>query len=176
MSGYWAIYQQWCLTDMPNCSRAIRMTSLVLSVLLTASVLAWRDKRNFLHLQNLWLVAMLVIKTGKFISWKKRQRKEENLTYAQFPISFANIFRGIVLGSSFSFPSIIRLRDGNLERKRTRIGHHENKKRLEAQMVIPAMFYGELMHAHSCTDKKIWGAESDCLSCNLRTPPETFSK
>ncbi len=29
------------LTDMPNCSRAMRMTSVVLSVLLTASVLAW---------------------------------------------------------------------------------------------------------------------------------------
>lgn len=129
MSGCWAKYQQWCLTDIPNCNRAIRMTSLVLSVLLTASVLAWRDKRNFLHLQNLWLVAMLVIKTGKYVSWKKqRQRKEENLTYAQFPISFANIFRGIVLGSSFSFPSINRLRDGNSGGERTRIGHHENKK------------------------------------------------
>lgn len=29
------------LTEMPNCSRAMRMTSVVLSVLLTASVLAW---------------------------------------------------------------------------------------------------------------------------------------
>lgn len=38
-----------------------------------------------------------------------KQGEEEMLTYAQFPISFANIFSGMVLGSSFSFPSVIRL-------------------------------------------------------------------
>lgn len=47
------------------------------------------------------------------------QRKEGDLTYAQFPISFANIFRGIVLGSSFSFPSSIRLHVGKNKAKRS---------------------------------------------------------
>lgn len=34
----------WLLTDIPNCSRAMRITSSVLSALLTASVLACREK------------------------------------------------------------------------------------------------------------------------------------
>lgn len=34
---------------------------------------------------------------------------EEELTYAQFPMSLAKIFRGTVLGSSLSFPSRIPL-------------------------------------------------------------------
>lgn len=34
------------LTDMPNCSRAMRMTSLVVSMLLTASVLAWTSREG----------------------------------------------------------------------------------------------------------------------------------
>lgn len=43
------------------------------------------------------------------------------LTYAQFPISFANIFRGIVLGSSFSFPSVSRLCVGEKQRKEVNV-------------------------------------------------------
>lgn len=56
----------WSLTDIPNCSRAMRMTSLVVSMLLTARVLAWtsRNTRNWPHLQNWHLVAILLTAVG----------------------------------------------------------------------------------------------------------------
>lgn len=57
-----------------------------------------------------------------------------------------------------------------------RIGHHKNKKWLEAHMVVPAVFYGELMLTAVQTKKKFEGAESDWLNCNLRTLSQTFLK
>lgn len=41
---------------------------------------------------------------------EKTKRQKTDLTYAQFPISLAKIFRGTVLGSSLSFPSRIPLK------------------------------------------------------------------
>lgn len=60
----WTPTLVFALTDMPNCSRAMRITSLVVSMLPTASVLAWTSRnkktRNNPHLQNGHLVAILL--------------------------------------------------------------------------------------------------------------------
>lgn len=53
---------------------------------------------------------------------KKERKKRRDLTYAQFPISLAKIFRGTVLGSSLSFPSRIPLRCKKDARLRIKIG------------------------------------------------------
>lgn len=103
--------QQCLLTDMPNCCRAIPMTSVVLSMLLTTSVLAWWEHYGNMHQKccRSYELPENVIKYNK--------KKEKNHTYAQFPMSFANIFRGMVLGSSFFFPSLIRLIGGEGQSK-----------------------------------------------------------
>lgn len=66
-----------------------------------------------------------------------KQRQEEKLTYAQFPISFANIFSGMVLGSSFSFPSVIRL-------------SVEEKQRKEASDKIKRSFEYKILYNSIC--------------------------
>lgn len=50
----------WLLTDMPNCCRAMRMTSVVLSALLTTSVLAWW-KHFGKHCGNMQLFVWYII-------------------------------------------------------------------------------------------------------------------
>lgn len=96
---------------MPNCSRAMRMTSSVLSALLTASVLACGEK--------FWSAVLICYVKYHKLAHRRTGRggdvdvvlteREEELTYAQFPTSLAKIFRGTVLGSSLSFPSRIPL-------------------------------------------------------------------
>lgn len=116
------------------------MTSVVLSALLTARVLAWW--KHFGNIIEISYLAVCVLinecAASDAINYplsdrlgdqtiiisvliEAIQRKEEDLTYAQFPISFANILSGMVFGSSFSFPSIIRLKVKEKQRKKVSV-------------------------------------------------------
>lgn len=120
------------LTMMLNCCRASRITSLVESELLTGSVLVWsggedgseegqtrstykyiytsfksslyQEKSQWRHLTGSSSVCIENVHSVKITDTQSK------LTTAKLLSPFPYTLRGIVLGSSFSFSSLIRLR------------------------------------------------------------------